>query len=60
MPRALRNARGAAAPTTKILRRSLEEFQSLARWPPLHEFNFYLRGFKFLFILRKPVGESGG
>src|SRR5205807_832047 len=23
-------------------------------------FNFYLRGFKFLFILRKPVGESGG
>jgi hypothetical protein len=23
-------------------------------------FNFYLRGFKFLFILRKPVGEFGG
>jgi len=23
-------------------------------------FNFFLRGFKFLFILRKPVGESGG
>ncbi len=23
-------------------------------------FNFYLRGFKFLFILRKPVGELGG
>src|SRR5947207_1362977 len=23
-------------------------------------FNFYLRGFKFVFILRKPVGESGG
>ena len=23
-------------------------------------FNFYLRGFKFLFILRKPVGSSGG
>ena len=23
-------------------------------------FNFYLRGFKFLFILRKPVGEIGG
>jgi hypothetical protein len=23
-------------------------------------FNFFLRGFKFLFILRKPAGESGG
>jgi hypothetical protein len=23
-------------------------------------FNFYLRGFKFVFILRKPVGDSGG
>src|SRR5881396_3847927 len=23
-------------------------------------FNFYLRGFKYLFILRKPVGTSGG
>ncbi len=23
-------------------------------------FNFFLRGFKFLFILRKPVGEPGG
>jgi DNA modification methylase len=23
-------------------------------------FNFFLRGFKFLFILRKPVGSSGG
>ncbi len=23
-------------------------------------FNFFLRGFKFLFILRKPVGRSGG
>ncbi len=23
-------------------------------------FNFFLRGFKFVFILRKPIGESGG
>ncbi|MCI4371495.1 MAG: hypothetical protein L3J78_02485 [Thermoplasmata archaeon] len=23
-------------------------------------FNFFLRGFKFLFILRKPIGETGG
>jgi len=23
-------------------------------------FNFFLRGFKFLFLLRKPVGKSGG